>query len=75
MARDTYACIRTYMNPDDVEEFFYFKHQTHLFAELSNVKSCVLDTYYPNFEDADDEYYESDDFSSFLLIPLVFGLI
>ena len=74
-ARESEQCYRAYTPAADVEEFVYYKQQTNIYAELVNVESCVLNAYYPNFLDADDEYYESEDFSTILLLPFFFGLI
>jgi len=57
-----------------MEEFFYYQQQYNSYPEFVNADSCVADTYNPTFNDADDDYADSD-FAAALLLPLFFGLI
>jgi len=69
------ACIRSYADSDDAEEYFYYYQQYHLYYMTVDTESCVLDTFYPTFNDADDDYAEDSDFAAALILPLFFGLI
>jgi len=68
------ACVRSYADKDDMEEYFYYKQQYESYPEFVNADSCVADTYNPTFNDADDDYSDSD-FAAALILPLFFGLI
>ena len=74
MARNSNECKKTYMGYSDYEEFIYYQQQTINFVELANAESCVLETFYREFEDADDEI-DDDDFTATLLLPFFFGLL
>jgi len=69
------ACVRSYADKDDLEEYLYYKQQYKNYAEFLGAESCVTDTYYPQFEDLDDDYAEDSDFGAVLILPLFFGLI